>query len=409
MKYKKLLLFGSSLLLSASIGVTKIKANTLGLDVASYQDSSVSYFQSFKQKGATFDLVKLGGSGGGEGYHYKNPKASAQLANSAIAGLNTGGYFWGQFGADQNSAKNMANMAISDAKATGLKTNSVLALDYEAGATNSVQANTEAIKVFMRTIEAAGYKAVLYSGSSYLKNYVDVDSIGKEFGTRIWQASYKTTSLQTAPDFNYFPSRNYVAMWQYADNWYGVDGNVDLTSIMTTGGVKTDTPVKPTTPQNSNNTTKTYIVKSGDSWWKIANTVGVDMNLLAKLNGKTINSIIYPGNVLKIKGTIDNNVSKQEAKNTKVVSNAKASSKLPTGVHAQNGYFTPNQRLMVWHGVGTKPTYQYYYKGETIKYVGYIDNWSAGYRYVVYKGASGNWCYVADRHLSPNYLLGYVR
>jgi hypothetical protein len=64
---------------------------------------------------------------------------------------------------------------------------------------------------------------------------------------------------------------------------------------------------------------------------------------------------------------------------------------------------------MVWHGAGTNPTYKYYYSGESIKYVGYIDNYSAGYRYIVYKGASGNWCYVADRHLNPNYYLGYAR
>lgn len=395
---------------SAFLFAISVLANTLGFDVSSFQDSSVQYFQSLKQKGATFDLVKLGGSGGGEGYHYQNPKASAQLANSAIAGLNTGGYFWGQFGADQLQAENMANMAISDAKRDGLKQNSVIALDYEAGATSDKKANTAAIKVFMSTIRSAGYKAVLYSGASYLRNYINVDEIGKEFGTRIWVASYKTTSLQTAPDFNAFPSMNYVAQWQFGDNWYGVDGNVDLVNLMTTGGVKTNTPVKPVTPQNSNTTAKYYTVKSGDSWWKIAKTVGVDMNLLAKLNGKTINSVIYPNQVLKISGTIENNVSKQAAKNTKQNSSvAKSVNSLPNGVHAQSGYFTPNQRLMVWHGAGYNETYQYYYSGETIKYVGYIDNWSAGYRYIVYKGASGNWCYVADRHLSPNYMLGYAR
>jgi len=63
----------------------------------------------------------------------------------------------------------------------------------------------------------------------------------------------------------------------------------------------------------------------------------------------------------------------------------------------------------MYQRAGGNPTYQYYYAGETIKYVGYIDNYSAGYRYIVYKGASGNWCYVADRHLSPNYMLGYAR
>lgn len=51
-----------------------------------------------------------------------------------------------------------------------------------------------------------------------MKRYVDIERIGKQFGTCLWVASYKTTGLQLAPDFAYFPSMNYVAMWQFADN-----------------------------------------------------------------------------------------------------------------------------------------------------------------------------------------------
>ncbi|MFT8392412.1 MAG: GH25 family lysozyme [Liquorilactobacillus ghanensis] len=403
MRFKKIFL-GALAFAGAFLFAIKISANTLGFDVASYQDSSVEYFQQMKAKGAQFDLVKLGGSGGNEGAHYQNPKASAQLANSAIAGLNTGSYFWGQFGSNQSSAANMAQLAISDAKRSGLKTNSVIALDYEAGASNNVEANTAAIKVFMSDIQKAGYKAVLYSGANYLKTYVNVNEIGKQFGTRVWSASYKTTNLQVAPDFGYFPSMNYIAMWQYGNNWFGVDGNVDLIGLMTTGGVNTNTPVKPVTPQNSNNTAKTYVVKSGDSWWLIANRVGVDMNLLAKLNGKTISSVIYPGQVLKISGTIDNNVSKDAAKNTKAPGNSAAAS-LPAGVHAQNGYFHPNQRLMVWTSAGYGSTGVYYYPGESIHYQGYIRN--GAYIYVVYQSASGHWRYVADRRAATSYPLGW--
>lgn len=291
-----------------------LASQTLGLDVASYQDSTPSYFDQFKQRGAKFALVKLGGRGGNEGNHYQNPKASAQLANAQAVGLSVGGYFWGQFGANVSEANLHAKLAISDAQRVGLRAGSVLALDYEAGATNNKQANTEAIKAFMRTIKSHGYKVLLYSGAYYLRQYVDADAIGQEFGTVIWVASYKTTSLQTQPDFNYFPSMPYVAMWQYADNYFGVDGNVDLVDYMSKSkGVTATTPVKPTEPANSNDTSKKYIVQSGDSWWSIANRVGLDMYQLAQLNGKTINDVIHPGNVLKISGKLKNNAQKPQS------------------------------------------------------------------------------------------------
>lgn len=300
--------------LTIMIFVISASANTLGMDVSNWQDSTVQYFQTMKSRGMSFTLVKLGGSGGGEGTHYKNPKASAQLANASLAGMDIGSYFWGQFGADQNSAKDMANLAISDAQRVGLKTGSVIALDYEAGATGNKEANTQAIITFMETVQKANYKAVLYSGASYLKTYINVSEVGSTFGARVWIASYKTMSYQTAPDFRYFPSLDYVAMWQFGSNVYGVDGNVDLTGIMNSGDVKDNTPVTPTAPkavvkeETVDNSNKYYVVVSGDSWWKIANKLGLDMNQLAQLNGMTVNTVIHPNQKLLIKGTLKNNV-----------------------------------------------------------------------------------------------------
>lgn len=59
-------------------------------------------------------------------------------------------------------------------------------------------------------------------------------------------------------------------------------------------------PVKPAPPSGG-----TYTVKSGDSWWLIAEKQmgsGSKMNELASANGKTINDVIHPGDVLKIPG-----------------------------------------------------------------------------------------------------------
>lgn len=297
-----------------ALSASPVSASTrrLGVDVSSYQDSSYQYFNGLKSKGAKFVLVKLGGSGGGEGYHYQNPKASAQLSNAKKAGLSVGAYYWGQFSAGKSKARQMANMAVSDAKKFGLKSGSTIALDYEAGASGSKSANTAAIKAFMDTIKKAGYKPIFYSGAYYTKQYVDYEALGKKYGDVLWVASYKTMGPQTKPDYGYFPSMNHVGMWQYADNWYGVDGNVELVSDMVASGKV----VKKTPVVSANSTTNKkqgvqpipksnkYTIKQGDSWYSIATRYGLDTGLLARLNGKTEKSTIHPGQVIKLTGVI---------------------------------------------------------------------------------------------------------
>ena len=264
-----------------------------------------------KQLGSDFTIVKLGGSGGLEGEHYQNPKASAQLANASKSGQDVAGYFWGQFGSDRLMAQKMAGYAVSDAHRTGLKQGAAIALDYEQGASMSSTANTDAIIEFMSAIKGAGYKPLLYSGAYYMKRYVDIERIGKQFGTCLWVASYKTTELQLAPDFAYFPSMNYVAMWQFADNWHGTDGNVELVSVIK-GDVKNNVTVKPTVTVSGSY----YTIQSGDSWWSIANRFGMDMYQLAQLNGMSVNTVIHPGQKIRVKGTIKNGAKPVKNTNT---------------------------------------------------------------------------------------------
>ena len=287
------------------------QANRLGQDVSSYQLSDFEYMLQRKQLGSDFTIVKLGGSGGFEGEHYQNPKASAQLANASKSGQDVAGYFWGQFGSDRLLAQKMARFAVSDAHRTGLKQGAAIALDYEQGASMSSTANTDAIIEFMSAIKDAGYKPLLYSGAYYIKRYVDIERIGKQFGTCLWVASYKTTGLQLAPDFAYFPSMNYVAMWQFADNWHGTDGNVELVSVIK-GDVKNAVAVKPTVTVSGSY----YTIRPGDSWWLIANRFGMDMYQLAQLNGMSINNVIHPGQKIKVKGTIKNGAKPVKNTNT---------------------------------------------------------------------------------------------
>lgn len=351
----KLALIGATVLIGLSSNQVRA-ARRLGNDVASYQDSTQSYFKSIKSKGARFVIVKLGGSGGAEGYHYQNPKASAQLANAKSAGLDVGGYFWGQFGSSTSSAKSMAKMAIADAKKFGLEAGSVIALDYEAGASSSKSANTAAILAFMSTIKSAGYKTILYSGAYYFKQYVDVAKVGKNYGDVVWVASYKTMGIQTKPDFNYFPSMPHVGLWQYADNWYGIDGNVELKSnLVTSGKVAKKTPVKPANATTNKQLgvqpipkSNTYTVVNGDSWYKIATSYGLDPYLLKLLNN---NKSLHPGDKVKLTGTV---VVKPTTTTKKAATKKTTTVKVKSGIVRANslGYGKANWKIRLINGKG---------------------------------------------------------
>lgn len=56
------------------------------------------------------------------------------------------------------------------------------------------------------------------------------------------------------------------------------------------------------TARQATQTSGTYTVQSGDSWWSIANRYGMSMYTLASRNGKTIYSMLHPGDRLTISG-----------------------------------------------------------------------------------------------------------
>lgn len=206
--------------------VTEVKARSYGIDVASYQSSSVSY------AGAKFALVKLT-----EGTSYLNPKASDQIKSAKANDLLVAGYFYANHSGSVTRARAEAKYAVQKAKVLGIPAGSYIADDFEQGSGNNTTggatANTDAILAAMQVIKDAGYKPLVYSGAFVLRNHMSVSRIVKSFGTCIWVASYKIMGRQDYADFNYFPSMDGVAIWQFTDNYrgLGVDGNIALVDL----------------------------------------------------------------------------------------------------------------------------------------------------------------------------------
>lgn len=203
-----------------------VSKKSYGVDVASYQSTTVNY------AGAKFAFVKLT-----EGTEYTNPKAEAQIKSAKANGLMVMGYFYANHSASVSRARSEAKYAVAKAKAYGIPAGSYLADDWEQGSGNSVNgstsANTDAVLAAMQVIKEAGYKPLIYSGAYNLRNRLSISRIVKSFGTCLWVASYKVSGRQDYADFNYFPSMDGVAIWQFTDNYrgLGVDGNICLIDL----------------------------------------------------------------------------------------------------------------------------------------------------------------------------------
>lgn len=199
------------------------------VDVAIYQGKSVTRFAN---AGAKCVIVK-----GTEGTWYRNPIAVDQVKSAHHNHLYVHMYHFANFGNSVARAKQEAKFALAQAKHLNVSKKRYICLDWEASSNNSVingwASNTRAIMAFMSVIKDAGYNCLLYSGSSLMRNNINTSEVIKKFGDCLWVASYATSGRIDKPNFGYFPSMNGVALWQFTDNWHGlnVDGNISLVDL----------------------------------------------------------------------------------------------------------------------------------------------------------------------------------
>ena len=207
---------------------SNVSSKSYGVDVASYQSTTVSY------SGAKFAFVKIS-----EGTDYVNPRASAQIKSAKAHDLMVMGYFYANHSASVTRARAEAKYCVAKAKALGIPAGSYLADDFEQGLANSVYggptANTDAILAAMQVIKEAGYKPLVYASASVFRANLQVSRFVKSYGTCLWVASYKVSGRQDYADFGYFPSMDGVAIWQFTDNYkgYNVDGNICVVDLKT--------------------------------------------------------------------------------------------------------------------------------------------------------------------------------
>lgn len=205
-----------------------ISKKSYGIDVAKYQLASLT---GYADAGAKFAIVQVSVSN-----TIVAPKAKAQIASAKANGMEAMGYFYGCFGHSVSQASSEAHFAVKNAKNIGLPKGSYLGVDWEKTDNNTngnASQNTAAIIQAMKVIYEADYIPLLYSGADLLKNKINTEQIIKQFGTCLWVASYPVSGRVDTANFNYFPSMDGVAIWQFTDNWRGlnVDGNINVIEL----------------------------------------------------------------------------------------------------------------------------------------------------------------------------------
>ncbi|WP_244660628.1 SLAP domain-containing protein, partial [Lactobacillus nasalidis] len=246
---------------------TSVSSRSYGVDVSSYQSTSTT---SYSKAGAQFVIVKVS-----EGTSYRNPNAKAQVASAKANKLLPMAYHFANFGSSTSRAKSEAAYAIASAKAVSLPAGSYLACDWETSSSNSTSgsksANTSAIMAFMAKIKAAGYQPLLYSGAYLLNNAVSTSKVIATYPNSLWVAYYTSSGRIDAPDFSYFPSMNGVIIWQFTENWKGlnVDGNISVlplsissSSSSSSSSSKTAASQAPTSKTKKKVMAKSYVYTS---------------------------------------------------------------------------------------------------------------------------------------------------
>jgi len=391
---KKLLTLTASLLLSLTPLTAMASKGDQGTDWAVYQGTNGVFGYSSDK----FVISQLGGTVNGSIYEqYTYP---TQVASAIAAGKRAHTYLWGEFGSSKAQAKAMLDYMLPKVQTPK---GSIVALDYEDGASGDKQANTDAIMYALKRIKNAGYTPMLYGYLNYFNAHVYLSQVSGTY--KLWLGEYPDYNVTPKPNYNYFPSWENVALFQFTSTYIagGLDGNVDLTGITDNGYTSSDNP-KTGTPaiaagKIAEDTPK-HEIKAGDKV-KVkfsARHWSTGQSIPRWVQGKTYTIKSVSGNKVLLSG-INSWIAKSNVEIVQTVKKIYSSNKTYKDgrwtIHAEDGTFTANRGLSVWYWPGYSATGARYYSGESVHYYGWVRN--GQYVYVAYHASDGLTHYLAVR------------
>ena len=248
-----------------------------GVDWAIYQGDQGRFGYAHDK----FAIAQIGGYNANGIYEQSTYKT--QVASAIAQGKRAHTYIWYDTYGNMDIAKQTMDYFLPKIQTPK---GSIVALDFEHGASSDRNANTETILYGMRRIKQAGYTPMYYSYKPFTLQYVDYQRIIKEFPNSLWIAGYPSYNVTPEPLYNYFPSMDGVAIWQFTSTYIagGLDGNVDLTGITDNGYTNSDKPQTETPAINAGEETS----ETPKSEIKVGDTVKVSFSANQWATGETI-------------------------------------------------------------------------------------------------------------------------
>lgn len=191
----------------------------VGIDVSSHQGTID--WTAVAQDGIEFAFVRVGSRGYESGKIYADEKLAENLQGAIGAGIPTGVYFYSQ-AVTEDEAREEAEYLLSVIE--GYSLDLPVVLDYEEVLKDSArtlnlsnQQRTDNAVAFCETIQAAGYRVMVYSTRSMLLNHFDLARLEQY---PIWVAEFNEITA--------FPYA--FSVWQYTDRGRvaGIGPDVDL-------------------------------------------------------------------------------------------------------------------------------------------------------------------------------------
>lgn len=248
-----------------------------GVDWAIYQGDQGRFGYAHDK----FAIAQIGGYNANGIYEQSTYKT--QVASAIAQGKRAHTYIWYDTYGNMDIAKQTMDYFLPKIQTPK---GSIVALDFEHGASSDRNANTKTILYGMRRIRQAGYTPMYYSYKPFTLKYVDYKRIIKEFPNSLWIAGYPSYNVTPEPLYNYFPSMNGVAIWQFTSTYIagGLDGNVDLTGITDNGYTNSDKPQTETPAINAGEETS----ETPKSEIKVGDTVKVNFSAKNWATGEAI-------------------------------------------------------------------------------------------------------------------------
>lgn len=256
-----------------------------GIDVSTWQGKID--WNAVKQDGIEFAIIRTGYGRGGENQidnmFYDNIKGAKS------AGLDVGVYHY-SYAESPEDARTEAKFCLSILNGESLDLPVYFDIeDQSIAIKHDRDTRTQMCINFCTEIENVGYWAGVYANLNWFNNYLNKDELAKRY--TLWLAQYNETQDMSAD------------IWQYTSSGKvnGINGNVDM-NIM-----HRDLPseirgrasnVTHEEQRDSNRSVSYYRIQSGDTLSGIAAKFGTTYQYLAQINGIDDPNLIYKGEVL---------------------------------------------------------------------------------------------------------------